>query len=114
MELDFSTISIYELLALILSAVAIFVPLIKWAWNKWITKPILNFLPTGKAQIFTNRSGSYMELDGVFEAQKKPVTIKQMSLKVKRKKDDKILNLNWSTFVSPVNQKTCWELCFYH
>jgi hypothetical protein len=105
MTVDFTKITIYELLALILAGIAIIIPIIQWAWKKWIVRPVLLHLPTGRAYLFINKSGSYMQIEGVFEAKKKPITIKNIALKVIRAKDDKVLNLTWSTFTSPVNQR---------
>lgn len=106
MTIDFDTpMTFYELLAIILSAIAIVIPIAQWIWKKWITKPILNHLITGKAFLFINRSGSYIQIEGVYDAQNKPVLIRKISLKLIRKKDDKALNLIWSTFNSPINQQ---------
>ncbi len=106
MQIDYSKgISIYELIALGLSILAILIPAVKWAWHKWVVKPKLDYLPTGSAYLFFNKSGSYIEVDGVFEAKNKPISLKNIKLKVNRKIDDKALNLTWSTFKSPVNQK---------
>jgi hypothetical protein len=105
MTIDFAEITIYELLALILAGIAIIIPIIQWAWKKWMVRPVLLHLPTGRAFLFINRSGSYMQIEGVFQAEKKSITIKNMALKVVRAKDDKALNLTWSTFTSPVNQR---------
>lgn len=105
MTVDFSKITIYELLALILATVALLIPIVQWAWKKWCVKPILNHLSTGRALLFINRSGSYIQIDGVFEAQNKAISVKNITLKIVRKKDDKALNLKWSTFTSPTNQQ---------
>lgn len=96
--------STYEKLALIMSGVAILIPIVQWIWKKYIQKPRLNFLPTGRAFLFCNRSGSYIRIEGVYEAQKKPITVKNISVIVRRKKDDNQLRLQWSVFISPVNQ----------
>lgn len=95
----------YETWAIILSIVAILIPIIQWIWNKWIVKPILKFFPTGRAYLFVNKSGSYIRVEGVYEALKKPISIKNISLKAVRKKDDVALNLRWSTFLNPANQQ---------
>lgn len=105
MTIDFSKITIYELLALVLSIIAILIPVIQWAWGKWVIKPVLNHIPTGRAYLFINRSGSYIQIEGVFEAKNKPISVKSVALKVLRTKDDKILNLRWSTISSPVSQR---------
>lgn len=106
MTIDFDTpMTFYELLAIILAAIAIIIPVVQWIWKKWITKPKLNHLITGRAFLYINRSGSYIQIEGVYDAQNKPILIRKISLKLIRKKDDKALNLIWSTFISPINQQ---------
>lgn len=106
MAIDLKTpMTFYEFLAIILAAIAIIIPILQWLWKKWITKPKLNHLITGRAFLFINRSGSYMQIEGVYDAQNKPILIRKISLKLIRTKDDKALNLAWSTFVSPINQR---------
>ncbi len=106
MVIDFNKpMSFYELLAIILAAIAIIIPILQWIWKKWITKPILNHLITGRAFLFINRSGSYMQIEGVYDAQNKPVLIRKINLNLIRKRDEKALNLVWSTFISPINQR---------
>ena len=68
MIIDFSKITVYEILALTLSLIAILVPFIKWAWHSWIIKANLNFIPNEKMFIFFNRSGAYVRIDGAYEA----------------------------------------------
>jgi len=46
-----------------------------------------------------------MQIEGVFEAKSKPISVKNITLKVLQTKDDKVLNLRWSTFTSPVSQR---------
>ena len=94
----------YEIVAICLSAVAILISLTQWFWKKFIIKSQLKFYPNGKMKLFFNQSGSYVRLDGVFEALKAPISIKKLTLKIIRKKDSQELNLDWSVFISPVNQ----------
>lgn len=106
MIVDFSkSMSIYELIAIIISVIALLIRIIELIWKKWVVKPILEHLSTGDIILFINKSGSYVEIDGVFEAKNKPISVKNVALKIIRQKDDKILNLDWSTFRSPINQK---------
>ena len=95
----------YEIMAISLSAIAILIPILQWAWRKWIQKPILDYHPNGKARLFFNQSGSYLRIDGVYEAKNKPISIKKIDVCIKRQKDSKSLNLTWSTFISPVVQR---------
>ena len=106
MTIDFKTpMTFYELLAIILAIASIVIPFIKWIWKKWITKPKLNHLITGRAFLFINRSGSYMQIEGVYDAKNKSILIRKIKLKLLRKKDDKSLNLLWAAFISPINQR---------
>lgn len=103
--IDFTTrMSIYELLALVISTIALVAPIIKWVWGKWIKKAQLKYIPNGTANLFFNQSGSYLRVDGVYEALNKAISIKNIVISVTRKRDDAKLNLSWSCFISPVNQ----------
>lgn len=105
MKIDFSTpMTFYELVAIILAAVALIIPIIQAVWKKWLVAAKLSFLPIGRAQLFFNQSGSYIRVDGVYESEKKPISIKKIGIKVTRKRDERKLNLTWSCFISPVNQ----------
>lgn len=94
----------YETIAIIISAIALVIPLVQ-AMLRALVKPILEFYPTGRAYLMFNRSGSYIKVEGVFEAKRKTISVKNMQLIVKRKKDGKSLDLSWATFESPVNQR---------
>lgn len=96
--------TLYETLALIMSAIAILIPIIQWAWRKWAMKPILKYHPTGRASLWCNTSGSYITVEGIFEALRKPIIVKKMAVEIERKQDGRKLNLQWSTFISPTNQ----------
>ena len=95
----------YEIVAICLSAIAIIIPIIQWAWKKWIQKSKLNYHPNGTARLLFNQSGSYLQINGVYEAINKPISVKNISVSVKRQKDNESLNLTWSTFISPVVQR---------
>ena len=95
----------YEIVAICLSAIAILIPIVQWAWKKWVQKPILNYHPNGTARLLFNQSGSYLQIDGVYEAVNKPISVKNISVCVKRQRDNATLNLTWSTFISPVVQR---------
>ena len=104
MKIDFSTITVYELIALILSFTAIVIPVIKWAWNRWFVKPILNHLPTGKIYPSFDIMGSYLKIESVYGALNKPIVVKNIALRMIRNRDEKVLNQNWSAFYSPLTQ----------
>ncbi len=94
--------TVYELIAIILSVLALIIPAIKWVYDKFIKRLKIDFLPSGMITLFHNKSGSYISLGGVYEAQNKSTTIKEISAKVVRKSDNATLSLMWSTFPSPV------------
>ena len=96
--------TLYETLALIMSAIALLIPIVQWAWRKWAMKPILKFHPTGRASLYCNTSGSYISIEGIFEALRKPIIVKKMAVEIERKQDSRKLNLQWSTFISPISQ----------
>lgn len=106
MKIDFSQpITAYELLAIILAALAIVIPILKWIYDKWIKKLVLSFLPSGTITVCHNKSGSYVSFGGVYEAKNKPAIIKEISANIIRKNDSATLLLVWSTFSSPVYKK---------
>ncbi len=102
MVVDFSKITIYEAIALILSFIAIIIPFIKWLWDKWFVKPVLNHLPTGNINPFFNKSGSYLKIESVYEALNKPIIVKKIAIRVTCVQNEKKLNENWLSFWSPV------------
>ena len=104
-EIQKATMTTYELLALIMSALALVFPFIQWIWKKWIVKADLKHYQTGHGYLFINRSGSYMRIQSVFEAINKPVSIKNISLCITREHDNQQRNLSWSVFTSPTNMQ---------
>lgn len=94
--------TVYELVAMVLSVLALIIPAIKWGYDKFFKRLKIDFLPSGMITLFHNKSGSYISLGGVYEAQNKATTIKEISAKVIRKSDNATLSLMWSTFPSPV------------
>ena len=105
MAIDFDTpMTFYELLAVILAAIAIIIPIVQAIWKKWFKKEKLNYISNGKAKLLFNQSGSYLQIDGVYEAINKPISVKKVAVQINRQKDDAKLNLLWSSFRSPVYQ----------
>lgn len=96
--------TIFEWISIILSIIAILIPIVQWLWKKFVQKPKVKYYPNGKAILFFNQSGSYVRIDGVLEAINQPVSIKKLELAIVRKSDDRKLNLSWSTFISPITQ----------
>ena len=95
-------ITVYELIAIALSTIALIIPLIKYIYNHFIKKLKVDFLPSGMITLFHNRSGSYTSLGGVYEVKNKSTTIKEITAKVIRQSDNASLSLIWSTFPSPI------------
>ena len=42
----------YEIVAICLSSIAILIPIIQWAWKKWVCKAKLNYYPIGQAYLY--------------------------------------------------------------
>lgn len=106
MKFDFSQpMTSYELLAIILAALALLIPLCKWIYDKYIKKLRFSFLPSGKISLFFNKSGAYIDLGGVYNATNKSAIVKNISAQVVRKTDKATLSLDWSTFQSPIYRK---------
>ena len=103
MIIDFTKITIYEILALLLSLIAILVPLFKWLWRALFVKAKLKFIPNGKIILFFNKSGAYIRIDGAYEALNKSVTIKNGKVRITRE-DNTVLKQDWSVFISPAWQ----------
>ena len=95
----------YELLAIVISIVALAIPGIQWIWKNWICKANIEFLPSGQVTIYFNRSGSYLSFGGVYKAKNKSATVTSVSSSVIRKSDKAVLDLRWSSFSSPVFRK---------
>ena len=98
-------ITVYELIAIALSTIALIIPLIKNIYHHFIKKLKVDFLPSGMITLFHNRSGSYISLGGVYEVKNKSTTIKEITAKVFRQSDNATLSLIWSTFPSPIYRK---------
>ena len=85
-------ITVYELIAIALSTIALIIPLIKYIYNHFIKKLKVDFLPSGMITLFHNRSGSYISLGGVYEVKNKSTTIKEITAKVIRQSDNATLS----------------------
>ena len=106
MKFDFSVpMTFYELLAIVLAALALIIPLVKWIYDKYIKKLKISFLPSGNIGIYFNKSGAYISLGGVYDTKNKNAAVKNISAKVTRLSDKAVLSLGWSSFESPVFRK---------
>lgn len=98
----------YETIATVISILAVafsvLIPLVQWAWKKWIMRSKVSFYPTGQAMLFFNQSGSYIRLNAVIESERKATTIKKLKLVLTRERDEQKRNLVWTHLISPVNQ----------
>lgn len=66
MTIDFSKpMTVYELLALILSVSALLYPLLKYFYNRFFRRIKIRFFPSGRMTIFFNKSGPYVSI-GVY------------------------------------------------
>ena len=50
--------TVYELVAIVLSGLALIIPAIKWAYDKFFKRLKIDFLPSGMITLFHNKSGS--------------------------------------------------------
>lgn len=106
MTIDFSKpMTVYELLALLLSALALFLPLLKYFYNRYFRKIKISFYPSGRMTVYFNKSGPYVSIGGVYEVKHKPAVIREVTAQIVRKTDQATLNLSWSTFSSPIVTK---------
>lgn len=96
--------TIYEIISLVISVVAILIPFFQMIWKKVFQKPKIKYYTDEKSTIFFNRCGSYIKINGVIEAMNQPVSIKRIDAVITRAKDGKKKNLSWSIFISPINQ----------
>ena len=103
MTIDFETpMTFYELVGIVLAALALIIPFIKWLYEKWFKRLKIDFLISDLITIYFNKSGSYINLGGVYKADNKTATVKNISAQVIRNCDNAMLNLTWSTFPSPL------------
>ena len=103
MSIDFTTpMTFYELVGIILAGLALLIPFVKWIIEKWFKRLKIDFLISDIVTIYFNKSGSYINLGGVYKTKNKTATIKNISAQVIRKSDNATLNLSWSTFPSPI------------
>lgn len=106
MTFNFQTpITAYETLAIILAALALIVPFLKWIYKKFLKRLKLYFTPSETITLYFNKSGSYVLLGGVFEAKNKAIVIKNISVDIIRDSDNATLQLDWSTFLSLVYRR---------
>ncbi len=111
MKIDFTTsMTFYEFLAICLAFIGILIPIVQVIWKKWVVKTKLNFFPNERVLVYFNQSGPYIRIDGVYEAENKSTSIRNISLKIVRCRDEKTLNFTWGSFISPVNQLMSYNI----
>lgn len=101
--------TIYEKISIVLSIIAIIIPtivipILSYFYKKFFKSPKLKHYITGRATLYFNFSSSYIRIDGVYESQRNSASIKNVALQITRNTDEQKLNLQWSSFISPVNQ----------
>lgn len=104
-EVQTVVMTTYEKWALIMSAIALVLPAFIWLWKRYAICAKLNHYQTGIGYLFINQSGSYIRIQSVFEALNKAVSVKNISLTIKRESDNQQRFFIWSVFTSPVNMQ---------
>ena len=94
----------YEIIATVIAILALLQPWIIKLWDRFGRKIRVNFIPSAKIKLYYNRSGAYVYLGGVIETKNKAAIVKDIAVKVVRKKDKAELLLDWSSFMIPVFQ----------
>ena len=94
----------YEIIATAIAVLALLQPWIIKLWSCFCQKVRVSFIPSAKIKLYYNRSGAYVYLGGVIEARNKAAVVKDIAVKVVRKKDKAELVLDWSSFMIPVFQ----------
>lgn len=94
----------YEIIATVIAILALLQPWVIKLWDRFCRKICVNFIPSSKIKLYYNRSGAYVYLGGVIEAKNKAAVVKDIAVKVVRKKDKAELLLDWSSFMIPVFQ----------
>ena len=94
----------YEIIATVIAILALLQPWMIKLWDRFCRRICVNFIPSSKIKLYYNRSGAYVYLGGVIEAKNKAAVVKDIAVKVVRKKDNAELLLDWSSFMIPVFQ----------
>ncbi len=94
----------YEIIATVIAILALLQPWMIKLWDRFCRRICVNFIPSSKIKLYYNRSGAYVYLGGVIEAKNKAAVVKDIAVKVVRKKDKAELLLDWSSFMIPVFQ----------
>lgn len=96
--------TIYEIIATVLAVLAFIQPWAIWVYKKVSKKIEVSFLPSERIKLFYNKSGAYINMGGVIESKNQDCVVKNITAKVVRQNDNAELNLEWSSFLSPVYQ----------
>lgn len=105
MNIDLSApMTLYELIAIVISVIALSMQIIPKIYNHFFKKINLLFIPNRDIKLLFNQSGSYIHIYGVFESKNKTSIIRNITAKVTRKADNAAYNFSWSTFISPIRQ----------
>lgn len=116
MKLDFSVaITAYELLAIVLSMLAIAIPFLKWLYKRIFLRLELKYLPNDYTiTIYFNESGAYAELGFVLQCKNASIIVNNIKLCITRISDNATLLLDWSVFLSPYSQRVGGNSVYTH
>lgn len=104
-NIDLSTpITLYEIIAIVISMIALSMQFIPKIYNYFFRKIDLLFIANRDIKLFFNQSGSYIHIYGVFESKNGTTIIRDITAKITRKVDNATYNFSWSTFISPIRQ----------
>lgn len=99
-----SPMTVYEIITAIVAVIALLQPWVIKLWNIIFKKIKITLIPSGKMKLFYNRSGAYVQIGGVIQAENQDTVIKDISAKVIRLCDNAELKMDWSSFNVPVYQ----------
>lgn len=99
-----SVMTPYEIMATLIAISALLQPWIIKLLDHFFRRIRLTFIPSAKIKLYYNRSGAYIYLGGVIESKNKAAVVKDIAVKIIRKKDKAELVLDWSSFMIPVFQ----------
>lgn len=98
------TMTKYEVITTIIAVTALAQPWIIKLINCIFRRIHVDFIPSAKIRLYYNRSGAYVYLGGVIESKNRAAVVRDIAVKVIRKKDKAELLLDWSSFEVPVFQ----------
>lgn len=105
MKFDFSQpITTYEFIAIILSTIALLIPILKFLYNKFICKARIELILFDNLKLFFNKSGPYCRVGIAINCLKQDSTISRFNMKIIREEDNATLKLGNCTFLPTITQ----------